>query len=105
MDNESEQRWRWKIVGVRYMYIIHILVISGGSSQEDGGVRTITVGCVLCVLITKVTSRLVRDEMASFLGLKQLSFGEQGGAEAAVHAVRRFLSKMPVDHGVVKLDF
>ena len=43
--------------------------------------------------------------MASLIAPKQQGFVVQGGAEAVVHAARRFLSKVPADHAVVKLDF
>ena len=70
-----------------------------------GGVKSIAVECMLRRLVAKIASRLVRDEMPSHLASKQLGFGVRGGAAAAVHAARRFLSKMTVDHAVVKLDF
>ena len=73
--------------------------------KKSGGIQPIAVGCTLCHLVTKIASRLVRDEMAFLLAPKQLGFGVRGGAEAAAHAARRFLSKMPADHTVVKLDF
>ena len=34
-----------------------------------------------------------------------MGFRVQGGAKAAVYAARKFLSKIPADHAVVKLDF
>ena len=73
--------------------------------NKTGGVWPIAVGCTLCRLVAKVASRLVRDEMVSLLGPRQLGSGLRGGAEAAVHAARRFLSKMAADHVVTKMDF
>ena len=70
-----------------------------------GGVQPIAVGCTLHHLVVKVVSRLVRDKMASLLGSRHLGIRVRGGAEAAVHAVRRILSKTAADHAVMKLDF
>ena len=73
--------------------------------KKSGGVRPIAVGCTLRRLAAKVASRMVRDNMASLLSPKQLGCGVRGGAEAAVHAARSFLSEMAHEHAVVKLDF
>ena len=43
--------------------------------------------------------------MADLLSLRQLDYGVCGVAEAAVHIARCFLSLMPTDHAMVKLDF
>ena len=73
--------------------------------KRSGGVRPIAVGCTLRRLIAKVASRMVRDEMAQLLSPRQLGYGVRGGAEAAVHAARRFLAKMAANYACVKLDF
>ena len=73
--------------------------------KESGGVRPIAVGCTLRRLCAKVASRMVRDEMADLLSPRQLGFGVPGGSEAAVHAARQYVKKMPTSHSVVKLDF
>ena len=43
--------------------------------------------------------------MAAVLSPLQLGIGVPGGAEAAIHAVRRYVTTMPDSHVVVKLDF
>ena len=43
--------------------------------------------------------------MAELLSPRQLGYGICGGAEAAVHAARRFLQNLPDQHALVKLDF
>ena len=73
--------------------------------KKAGGVRPIAVGCTLRRLVAKVASGMVRDLMAHLLSPRQLGYGVRGGAEAAVHATRAFLSKMISGHVVVKLDF
>jgi len=35
----------------------------------------------------------------------QIGVGVLGGAEAASHAARRYVSNMPEDHVIIKLDF
>ena len=73
--------------------------------KKTAGVRPIAVGCTLRRLVAKVASRMVRDEMEPLLSPKQLGYGVKGGAEAAVHAMRSFLSSLVVGRVVVKLDF
>ena len=73
--------------------------------KKAGGVRPIAVGCTLHHFVAKVASRMVRDEMVPLLSPKQLGYGVKGGAEAAVHATRSFLSSLAVGCAVVKLDF
>ena len=66
--------------------------------KPSGGVRPIVVGYTLRCLIAKVASRMVKCEMAQLLSPRQLGYGVCGGAEAAVHAERRFLGKMAASH-------
>ena len=61
--------------------------------KKTGEVWPIAVGCTLHCLVAKIASRLVRDEITSLLGPKQLGFGVRDGAEAAVHAARRFCQR------------
>ena len=44
-------------------------------------------------------------DMPSLLSPRQLGYGVQGEAEAAVHAVHCYLSNMGPDDAMVKLDF
>ena len=55
-------------------------------------------------LAMKVASWMVRDEMV-LLRLREVGYEVCGGAEAAVHAVERFLLEMVSEQEVVKLDF
>ena len=73
--------------------------------KKQGGVRPIAVGCTLRRLVAKVAGKLMSSEMADLLSPRQLGYGIRGGAEAAVHAARCYLSSMPSDQGLVKLDF
>ena len=47
----------------------------------------------------------VMDDMALLLSPRQLGFGVRGGAEAAVHAARHYLSNLSPECALVKLDF
>ena len=73
--------------------------------KKSGGVRPIAVGCTLRRLVAKIAGKRVTDEMAEMLVPRQLGYGVRGGAEAAVHAARRFLRGMDPSQAVVKLDF
>ena len=45
------------------------------------------------------------ESLADYFNSLQVGVGVAGGCEAAVHATRRFLSTMPADSIIVKLDF
>ena len=62
--------------------------------KKTGGVRPLAVRCTLHRLVAQIESRMVKNVMDCLLSPKQLGFGVRGGAEAAVHAARRFLSRM-----------
>ena len=51
------------------------------------------------------SGKLVMDEMTDLLAPRQLGYGVSGGAEAAVHAARQYLSNLEPGSAVVKLDF
>ncbi len=73
--------------------------------NKCGGVRPIAVGCTLRCLVAKVAGFSVVGDMAALLAPHQLGYGVSGGAEAAVHAARKFLSNLDPEHAIVKLDF
>jgi len=74
--------------------------------KKCGGIRPIAVGNTLRRMAGKIVSRRVMDAMGNMLRPKQLGFGTRGGAEAAVHATRSFISSEPDDCQVLlKLDF
>jgi len=73
--------------------------------KKDGGVRPITVGYTLRRLAAKCANNHVIERRSKALQPQQLGVGVAGGAEAAVHAVRRLVSNLPDDNVVVKLDF
>ena len=64
--------------------------------KKAGGVRPIAVSCTLCRLVAKITGQMVIDDMAELLSPRQLGYGVRNGAEAAVHATRKFLQDLPV---------
>ena len=73
--------------------------------KNDGGVRPIAVGNSLRRLVAKVASARVVSEMSDLLAPRQLGFGVQGGAEAAVHAARLYLANLNPGAALLKLDF
>jgi Reverse transcriptase (RNA-dependent DNA polymerase) len=84
-------------------------VIFGGSlmanQKKGGGVRPIAVGYVWRRLAGKVACHLIAERSATLLSPRQLGFGVRGGAEAAVHATRRYLANLQPDQVFVKVDF
>ena len=73
--------------------------------KKEGGVRPIAVGCTLRRLVAKIAGFRVLENMATLLASRQLGYGIRGGAEAVVHAARRYLNELQSDHAIVKLDF
>ena len=59
--------------------------------KKDGGVRPITVGYTLRRLAAKCANNHVIERRSKALQPQQLGVGVAGGAEAAVHAVRRLV--------------
>lgn len=67
--------------------------------------RPIAVGLALRRLVSKVSWLALRQLAAALLAPRQLGVGVPSGAEAAVHAARRFLGSCKGDTGaLVKLD-
>ena len=73
--------------------------------KKDGGLRPIAIGLVMRRLISRACCLSFRDQAAKLLSPVQLGIGVKGGAEAAAHATRRFLSNCSNESGLVKLDF
>ena len=73
--------------------------------KKAGGVRPIAVGCTLRRLAANYATMQVREQMGEFLQPIQLGYGVKLGAEAAVHAARRFLGSLSSDQLLLKLDF
>ena len=73
--------------------------------KKTGGIRPIAVGYVWRRLTAKVACSYAKEASATLLAPRQLGFGVQGGAEAAVRAARRYLEKMEQGKLLVKIDF
>ena len=84
-------------------------IIYGGRlialSKKDGGIRPIAVGYTLRRIAAKCANNHVIARRSQALQPQQLGVGVSGGAEAAVHAVRRLAQNLPSGHAIVKLDF
>ncbi|CAK1587163.1 unnamed protein product [Parnassius mnemosyne] len=61
-------------------------------TKKDGGVRPIAVGSTLRRLASKIAVRHILQKLNSEFEPVQLGFGVKGGCEAAVHALRSFLT-------------
>ena len=53
----------------------------------------------------KVCQQYAIAKLASYFAPIQPGVGTPGGAEAAIHAVRRYAQNLPKDYIIVKLDF
>jgi hypothetical protein len=73
--------------------------------KKSGGIRPIAIGYTWRRLAAKCANRHAITTLGSSLVPLQLGVGASGGCEAAVHATQRFLSTMPDDQILVKLDF
>ena len=74
-------------------------------SKKDGGIRPIAVGYTWRRLAAKCANSHAVSRLSQLLAPIQLGVGIPGGAEAAVHATRRWVTTMPEDSVLVKLDF
>jgi hypothetical protein len=74
-------------------------------SKKDGGIRPIAVGYTWRRLAAKCANSYAVTRLSQLLAPIQLGVGIPGGAEAAVHATRRWVTTMPEDRILVKLDF
>jgi len=82
-----------------------VIIIMVAMSKKDGGIRPISVGYTLRRLAAKCANTYVVARRSQALLPQQLGVGVSGGAEAAVHAMRRLLTNLPPGHAIVKLDF
>ena len=73
--------------------------------KKTEGIRPIVVGYVCRRLTAKCAIAHAIETLADYFNPLQVGVGVAGGCEAAVHVTRRFLSTMPADNIIVKLDF
>ena len=73
--------------------------------KKDGGVRPKVVGYVLRRLAAKCANSHVIEDRSKILQPRQVGVEVAGGAEAAIHATRRYISQLPSGHEFIKLDF
>jgi hypothetical protein len=72
--------------------------------KKDGGIRPIAVSNTMRRLASKLVYRK-GSHLAGQLLPHQLGFGVRGGAEAALHATRQFMSKSTTPTTILKIDF
>ena len=73
--------------------------------KKDGGLRPIAIGYTLRRLAAKCANKYPTANLASHFAPIQLGVGMPGGAEAAIHSVRRYIENLPKDYIIVRLDF
>ena len=73
--------------------------------KKDGGLRLIAIGYTLRRLAAKCANKYAIAKLASHFASIQLEVSTPGGAEAAIHAVRRYAENFPKDYIIVKLHF
>ena len=73
--------------------------------KKGGGIRPIAVGCTLRRLVAKIAGRKVMEDVTDLLAPRQLGYGVSGGAEAAVHAAKVYITNLRPEDVLVKLDF
>ena len=73
--------------------------------KKDGGVRPIAVGYTWRRLAAKCANTYAVNKLSAQFAPIQLGVGVPGGAEAAVHATRRYVMSMSNENVLVKLDF
>ena len=97
--------------GLTPQHLLDLLTGTTDDSLEQAIVDWVNVmlaGSFSGGLHTEAASSEVRQQPRdrdSKLQPLQLGAGVKGGAEATVHAARRFVQDLPTDHAVVKLDF
>ena len=95
----------------RYCHHNVIPIFFGGRlialEKKSGGIRPIAIGHTLRRIATKCAKNFALTVLDNKLLPDQLGLGCSGGCEAAVglHATRRFISNMPADFIIEKLDF
>lgn len=60
--------------------------------KKDGGIRPIAVGCTYRRIASKVCCKKIFSKLTDTFQPLQLGFGSKGGCEAAVHALRSFIT-------------
>ena len=87
---------------------IHLLFFGANLTaltMKSSGICPIAVGCTLRRLAAKCTCLHALESTPALLYPHQLGFGIPGGADAAVNAARIYLSQMPNNKALLKVDF
>ena len=74
-------------------------------NKKSGGIWPIVIGFTLRKLVSKCASKFGSERLQEYFNPHELGVGIEGGCEATIHSVRRFLQFMPADNVFVKLDF
>jgi len=83
------------------IYVANLIALQ----MKDGGVRPMAIGYTWRRLAAKCANSFAISKLSTQFAPVQLGVGISGGAEAAVHATRRYVMSMPNENVLVKLDF
>ena len=74
--------------------------------KSDGGIRLITIRNTFRRLVAKLSCRLIRERIGTYLYPRQLGFGRAKGREIIIPTVRNFLTLNAATTNVLlKMDF
>ena len=73
--------------------------------KKAGGIQPIAVGYTWRHIAARCANTYAITKLADYFALFQLGVGVRCGCEAAVHATRRFVQRMPNYYVIAKLDF
>ena len=74
-------------------------------TKKSGGTHHIAGGCTLRRLAAKYACFHALESILALLSPHQLGFGVPGRADAAIHAARIYLSQIPNNKALLKVDF
>ena len=74
-------------------------------TKKSGEICSIAVGCTLRRLVAKCACLHALESIPALLSPHPLGFCVPGGADAAVHGAHIYLSQMPNNKALLKVDF
>lgn len=75
-------------------------------TKKQGGIRPIAIGLSIRRLVSQLTCAHAKEVIGDYFGVKQLGFGVKSECEAAVHAVRIFVTNPTnIEKVTLKIDY
>ena len=99
------QSTSFDVISQQQLFVpVHLLQCQK-KDENDGGLRSIAIGCTVRRLAAKCANIYATAKLAPHFAPIQLGVGTPGRAETAIHAVRKYTENLPKDYIIVKLDF